>query len=225
MKVATFYADAPFLPARVQEKSAGFNWHQAIRHLAKSARKYLNAETFTVTDEHTKVECPYPIRVGDAMRTGLMLWLLQAQAAAIWQTHGNLLMVSPDTLIAGKLDMLFGEWDVCLLTRERPTPIINSVIAVRPSAKLALFWSGILDSAKQVTGKSAEWGVDVDAVVDAFQVKPSEDTIREVNGLRVRLLPITGVFESVKEGRRPQAKIWDFKGFRKRLMPQYAAML
>lgn len=224
MKIVTFYADAPPLPPRVQEKCKGFDWHQAIRHLAASARKHLDADTLTVTDEFTQVECPHPIRVGDARRSGLMLWLLQAQAAAIWQMHGDFLMISPDTLIAGNLDMLFGEWDVCLLTRERPTPIINSAIAVRPSAKLALFWSGIAERAKLTTGRRAEWGVDVDAVVEAFDVKPSENTIREVNGLKVRLLPIAGVFESVRD-RKPRTPIWDFKGFRKKLMPQYAAML
>lgn len=223
MKVATFFADCA-LPERVAEKCAGFDWHQAIRHLTASARKQLGAETFTVTDEHTRVECQRPVRVGDAKRAGIMLWLLQAQAAAIWQTQGNFLMVSPDTLIAGPLDMLFGDWDVCLLTRERPTPVINSVIAVRPSAKLALFWSAMAESAKTVSGKRGEWGVDVDAVVDAFAVKPSEDAIREVGGITVRLLPTAGVFESVKD-KKPRVPIWDFKGFRKRRMPQYAAML
>lgn len=223
MQVVTFFAEC-VLPPAPAEKSRGFDWHQAIKDLSRSVLSSLHADTVLVTDKHTAVNMP-ALRVGDAKADGIMLWLLDAQAEAVRVACEPLLMVSPDTLITGSLKALWGDWDLCLLTRERPTPIINSVIAVRPSPRVTEIWSEMAKAARKVEGSRRAWGVDVDVIVDAFHVKPSEDCVRTVDGVRVRLLPTTGIFESVRAGVKPATPIWDFKGSRKRLMPQYAAML
>lgn len=227
MIVATFYADC-VLPRRPAEKSVGFDWHQAIRDLESSARKNLKAETFIVTDTRTTVEKP-ALRVGDAKAESVILWLLDAQAAAIRAFDGQrLIMASPDALIAGPLDMLFGDWDVCLFTRERPKSIVNSVVAVKASARLADKWDQIAQDARKLSSDAREWGADLDAVVDAFQIRPSENAVREVDGIRARLMPIDGVFRSVDYRGKVQTlpePVWDFKGLRKQLMPAYARLL
>lgn len=225
MKVATFFADCE-LPPEPKRKSAGFDWHRAIGELRCTVRASLGVETMVVTDERTAVEGP-ALRVGDARAEGVMLWLLDAQAEAIRTWTGQLLMVSPDTLIAGRLDVLFGDWDVCLLTRARPKPIVNSVIAVRANAAVAARWDAIARAARAMPADSRAWGADIDALVDAFAVRPREDGIREAGDLRVRLLPIDGVFRSAAapQPQRLAEPIWDFKGARKAWMPGYAALL
>lgn len=226
MRVATFFAECDLPPATL-EKQRGFDWHGAIDTLTHSARAALGSETVLVTDERSAVRLP-ALRAGDARKDGVMLWLLDAQAEAIRQSHPwPLLMVSPDTLIAGPLGMLFGDWDVCLLTRARPTPIINSVIAVRASAAVAWEWATIAREARKLPARSREWGADVDAVVNYFNVKPCENGIREVRGVRLRLLPIDGIFRSVDRApaRVLPEPIWDFKGSRKARLPGYARLL
>lgn len=225
MRLATFYADCE-LPPAPREKQRGFDWHGAVETLTRSAVAALGARTILFTDGRSMVRQP-AVRVGDARETGIMLWLLDAQAEAVRSAAGPLLMVSPDTLIAGPLDMLFGDWDVCLLTRARPAPIINSVIAVRAGAMLAAVWQDIADSARELPESSRAWGADVDAVVNYFDVKPREDGIRKVGCTTVRLLPIDGIFRSVDRGpARPLSEpIWDFKGSRKARLPEYARLL
>ena len=226
MKLATFYADCE-LPWKPAQKSAGFNWRQACRALALSAVKSLGVGTDIVTDAATVIQGA-SLRVGNAKADGVMLWLLDAQAAAIRASKGKLLMVSPDTLITGPLDCMFGDWDVCLLTRERPKALINSVIAVQASPAVAEFWECVAQAARGYSPESRAWGADVDALIDAVQIKPSEDCTREVGGLRFRLMPAAGVFKSIDLTGRPQRypqPIWDFKGQRKSRMPEYTALL
>lgn len=226
MRVITFYAHCD-LPPEPKRKQIGFDWHAAIRALSASARSTLGCETMVVTDAQTTMQTPV-LRVGDAKASGLMLWLLDAQAEAIRVSPEPSVMVSPDTLIAGRLDALFGEWDVCLLTRPRPTPIVNSVIAFRPSSRLAGFWSGIASSARALPRASRTWGADVDAVVNAFGVRPDEDDVRTVGEVKVRLMPLRGLFRSADRAapaQRMAEPIWDFKGARKARMPDYAELL
>lgn len=226
MRLVTFYADAE-LPYKPAQKSAGFNWRQATRALAASAVKSLGVGTDIVTDAATVIQGA-SLRVGDANRDGVMLWLLDAQAAAIRASAGRLLMVSPDTLIAGPLDCLFGDWDVCLLTRDRPKPLINSVIAVEASPRVADWWEGRALAGRCCSPESQAWGADVDVLVDAVQIKPSEDCVRGVDGLRFRLMPAASIFRSVDmvgRAKRYRQAIWDFKGQRKARMPEYAALL
>lgn len=226
MRVITFFADAD-LPPEPRRKQSGFDWHAAICALSASARAALACETAVVTDSRTTMRTP-ALRVGDAKATGLMLWLLDAQAEAIRLALEPSIMVSPDTLIAGRLDQLFGDWDLCLLTRSRPTPIVNSVIAFRPSSRLAGVWAGIAGAARALPKASQRWGADVDAVVNAFNVQPEEDGIRAVGEVRVRLMPLRGVFRSINAAapvERMPEPIWDFKGSRKARLPEYAQLL
>jgi hypothetical protein len=226
MRLVTFFAECT-LPYKPAQKSAGFDWRQACRALAASAAKSLGVGTDIVTDAATVIQGA-SLRVGDAKRDGVMLWLLDAQAAAIRAMPGRLLMVSPDTLIAGPLDCMFGDWDICLLTRDRPKPLINSVIAVQASARLADWWDGRARAGRDCSPESQAWGADVDVLVEAVQIQPSEDCVREVDGLMFRLLPAKGIFRSVDMVGRAQRyphPIWDFKGQRKIRMPEYAALL
>lgn len=225
MNVVTFYADAD-LPPEPKAKQAGFDWRWAIGELSRTAKK-ANLPTRVVTDSKTDMPDAW-LRTGNAKQDGLMLWLLDAQEAAIWNSDGPIVMTSPDTLIAGRLNMLFGNWDVCLLTRKKPKPIVNSVIAVNPSEKVGKLWNRVCAYARQLPEHSREWGADIDALVDMLSIKPLENGIREVDGIRVRFLPITSVFQSVPSAtphRRLPVPIWDFKGSRKRLMPTYARLL
>lgn len=226
VRVVTFYADAT-LPEMPAKKSAGFDWWRAITDLERSVERSLGASTLLMTDRLTPAprDC---IRVGDAKAEGVIMWLLDAQAAAIRAMTEPFLMISPDTLIAGKLDMLFGDWDVCLLTRPRPKAIVNSVIAVRPTPALAALWTGAARGARSLPLEARAWGADLDAIISAFRIQPNEDALREIHGVRVRLMPMEPVFRSVtaKAPVEPMpVAIWDFKGARKRLMPQYAGML
>ncbi len=226
MKVVTFFAECT-LPWKPAQKSAGFDWRNACKALARSASKSLGVGTGVVTDIHTDVPGVI-VRVGDARDEGLMLWLLDAQAAAIRASKGKLLMVSPDTLITGSLDCMFGDWDVCLLTRERPKALINSVIAVQASPAVAEFWEGMAKAARGYSPESRAWGADVDALIDAVQIKPSEDCTRTAGALRFRLMPAEAIFKSVDlvgPVRRYPQQILDFKGARKSRMPEYAALL
>lgn len=226
MQVATFYADAT-LPPRPAFKSAGFDWWRAIADLERSVAASLGASTLLFTDAHTPCarEC---IRVGDAKAEGVIMWLLDAQAAAIRHMTEPFLMISPDTLIAGPLDMLFGDWDVCLLTRERPKAIVNSVVAVRPSAALASLWEGAARVARVLPADAREWGADLDVLVSVFGIQAREDAVRDVAGVRIRLMDMDRVFQSAHPRQVPArlpVPIWDFKGVRKKLMPQYAEIL
>lgn len=227
MKVVTFYADCD-LPPAPKAKSAGFDWHRAIRDLERTARSALGAQTVLVTDERTQVQKP-ALRVGNAKETGIMLWLLDAQAEAIRTSREErLVMISPDTLLAGPLDALFGEWDACLLTRTHKVPLLNSVIAVRPSAKLAALWAQIAFDARFLPPSAHEWGADVEALVSTFSIRSGDNRTAEVNGCRIRLQPIHGLFRSVDlaaPASRLREPIWDFKGARKARMPDYAALL
>lgn len=226
MRAVTFYADAT-LPEAPAMKAAGFDWWRAIADLERSVAAKLGVSTTLVTDSLTSTDRDC-IRVGDAKAEGVIMWLLDAQAAAIKAFDEPFLMISPDTLIAGKLDMLFGDWDVCLLTRPRPKAIVNSVIAVKPTRALATLWSGAARGARALPAGARAWGADLDAIISAFQIRPNEDALREVDGVRVRLMPMEPVFRSVtlKAPAEPMpVAIWDFKGSRKRLMPQYAGML
>lgn len=225
MRLATFFADCR-LPEQAQHKQNGFDWHWAMGELARTAARY-RLPVDVVTDQRTELASPW-LRTGSAMDTGLMLWLLDAQAAAIKASAGPLLMVSPDTLIAGPLDWLFGRWDVCLLTRPRPKPIINSVIAVRPSPAVAALWDRVCSSARHLPEASRTWGADIDALVDVLRIKPMENGIRTVDGVSVRFMPVTGRFVSVTPGAKAaklRAPLWDFKGSRKALMSDYARLL
>lgn len=226
MKVVTFYADAQ-LPTGPAEKSRGFDWHGAIENLSHSVYQSLRCWTHLVTDNQTAVTVPPWLRVGNAKAEGIMLWLLDAQASAIAAAVEPVVLVSPDTLIAGPLDALFGDWDVCLLTRARPKPIVNSVISVVPGVKVARLWNRMAVDARALPAAAREWGADIDIIVDTLQIQPSEDGIREVDGVRVRLMPMESVFQSVDSGpvRRLPVPIWDFKGRRKRLMLDYKALL
>ena len=224
MKLITFYADCK-LPEGPKANQDGFDWRRAIKHLEKSAAKF-GYQTVVVTDEKTDIDAW--LRVGDAAE-GLMMWLLKAQGHAIGEFKGEkAVMVSPDTLIAGPLDFLFGRWDLTLFTRRRPKPIVNSVIAFKPSIGLTALWANIVKIADDLPPESKEWGADIDAVVKACRVAPMEDCHRRVGNVDVRLLPTYARFESVKsdgEVKRLNVPIWDFKGPRKKLMPAYARML
>lgn len=226
LKIITFYADC-YLPENAQRKQDGFDWRGAIAMLSKSGARF-GYEVLAVTDQHTEIDSPW-LRYGDAKKEGLMMWLLNAQAAAIAEFAGDkAVMVSPDTLITRKLDILFGEWDVTLLTRKKPKPIVNSVIAFRPSAALSDLWRDVAAAAESLPADSKLWGADIDALVGAMNIKPLENCARMVKGVRAKFLPISGVFESVSLTGNPnmlKAPLWDFKGARKSLMPQYARLL
>lgn len=227
MKVYTFYADAAGLPEQVRKKSEGFNWRAALGTLERSVRKSLGADMVVVTDAHTQLDYDV-LRVGDARKESVILWLLDAQAMVMREAEGKCLLVSPDTLIAGPLDLLFGDrWDVCLLTRPRPKAIVNSVIAARPTRALGEMWTKLARAARALPLDAQAWGADLDAVIAAFRIQPSERGVREVDGVRARLQPIDGIFRSVRAGRvetHPEP-ILDFKGGRKAILPQYAALL
>lgn len=225
MKIVTFYADAE-LPPVPRAKSAGFDWRWAIGELRRTARAALAVETLVVTDRRTALAEEPWLRVGDAREEGIMLWLLGAQAAAVEHAGEPILMVSPDTLIAGPVPM-FGCWDVCLLTRGRPKPIVNSVIAVKPNPRTRLLWRRLAEEACRLPAASREWGADIDILVESLRIQPNEDGLRSIDDVRVRLLPMSPLFRSIDSGtpyRLPQP-VWDFKGSRKRRMPEYATLL
>jgi hypothetical protein len=218
LKIITFYADC-VLPPKAHQKQSGFDWHKAIAWLTKSAARQ-GYETVVVTDTRTSMDAW--LRVGDATN-GLMLWILEAQAAAIAAAGESCVMVSPDSLVMGKLDGLLAA-DVTLLTRFKPKPIVNSVIGFQPSDRLHRLWIRMLAHAKTLPPESLEWGADIDALVSYMGIAPLEDQTRMVDDVSVRFMPMESVFTSVK-GEAPNTPIWDFKGNRKRLMAQYARML
>lgn len=227
MKVVTFYADAD-LPDSPRAKQKGFDWRWAIGELSRTAQAKLNAETMIITDMKTPMQDGVFFRIGDARDEGIMLWLIDAQAAAVAAAEEPMLLVSPDTLIAGPLDVMFGDWDMCLLTRARPKPIVNSVISIVPGIKMARLWNYMAVEARQLPVHSKNWGADIDILVETLEIHPNEDAIREIHGVRVRLMPMASVFQSVDAAAQPRrlpVPIWDFKGRRKQLMPAYAALL
>jgi hypothetical protein len=222
LNVLTFYAECS-LPSFSLVKQAGFDWRQAIKWLSRSAAER-GYTTRVVTDTATPIEAW--LRVGNARESGLMRWILQAQAEAIAKSEGPAVMVSPDSLVKGSLDCLFGAWDVVLLTRQKPKPIVNSVIAFRPSPDLHKLWLAMCRHAESLGPESLEWGADIDALVSYLDIQPLEDGVRVVDGVRVRLMPMASVFTSVDRAfiRPPTTPIWDFKGSRKKLMRQYAVL-
>lgn len=223
MNIVTFYADCR-LPDQAQRKQAGFDWRQAIKWLKRSAEAQ-GYGTQVVTDEKTELEAW--LRVGNAKDSGLMLWILEAQAEAMRRSESPAVMVSPDSLVMGSLDKLFGEWDVTILTRRKPKPIVNSVIAFRPSEKVSALWSRVIEHAWTLPPESLEWGADIDALVSYLGIEPLEDSVREIDGVRVRFMPMHSVFTSVDRLvlSPPKTPIWDFKGSRKSLMAKYAGMM
>jgi hypothetical protein len=229
LKIVTFYAECN-LPEKPQAKQAGFDWLGAIDQLARSGARF-GYKTLIVTDEATDLRGrPAWLRAGNAKRDGIMLWLLDAQHAAVAKAPMTevIVMVSPDTLIAAPLDFMVGRWDVAMLTRGRPKPIVNSVISVRPGPQTESLWGAFCDRARHLPPESKAWGADIDALVDVLGIRPMENTIRAHNGVSVRFLPINGRFVSVPLGAqasRLRVPLWDFKGARKALMPDYARLL
>lgn len=224
MRIFTYYADCD-LPEKAKRNQDGFDWRGAIGLLTASASRFGYSVT-VVTDTATQIDAG--LRVGNAREQGLMRWLLRAQAETIAEATGPAVMVSPDTLIAGRLDWMFGEWDVALLTREKPKPIVNSVIAFRPGGELAALWRRVEERAAGLSEASRAWGADIDAVVDVLGVKPAEDGVRVVDGVRAKMIPLRGRFQSVRVDALPTvlpAPLWDFKGARKSRMPDYARLL
>lgn len=222
MNILTFYADCS-LPDFAQVKQAGFNWRQAMAWLERSAALQ-GYPTKVVTDTQTELEAW--LRVGNARKSGLMKWILESQTEAIRQASGPSVMVSPDSLVMGSLDALFGGWDVVLLTRKKPKPIVNSVIAFQPSDRLARLWQRMAAHSKCLDAKSLEWGADIDALVSYMNISQSENCTRMIDDVRVRFMPMEPVFTSVsRSGARANTPIWDFKGSRKSLMAQHARAL
>jgi hypothetical protein len=225
LNIITFYADCS-LPDEPRKNQDGFNWRKAVKMMAKSGERF-GYRTLVVTDSATDIEGPW-LRVGNARAEGLMMWLLRAQHAAICASTEPSIMVSPDTLIAKPLNFLMGFWDLALLTRRKPKPIINSVIAFKPTPAVASLWSDIVILAAGLPQHSRDWGADIDAVVDSLAIQFNEDSTRQIDGVCVRLLPMEGKFQSVRHDRQPhhmQAPLWDFKGSRKRHMRGYARLL
>jgi hypothetical protein len=225
LKIATFYADAE-LQGKPRANQKGFDWRQAIKHLTASAKR-LGIDTVVVTDKHTEIDAW--MRVGDAKDQGVMDWLLLAQREVMRATKdGQWLLVSPDTLLHRSPAFMFGPWDLCLLTRPRPKPIVNSVIAYTGGPKPAKLWGDIYDRAQTLPQDSREWGADIDAVVDVLKIKPEESGLRTLGDTRIKFYPMKGVFRSVKHGHTPKLMteaIWDFKGPRKSIMDGYARLL
>lgn len=224
MKIITFYADAE-LPDKPRANQEGFDWRKAIKHLERSGNRF-GYQTLVVTDERTQIEAPW-LRVGDASE-GMMMWLLKAQAAAVAASKEPSVMVSPDTLLAGSISFMLGHWDMSILTRAKPKPIVNSVIGFTPSKRLNSLWSRFVESAETLSRESLEWGADIDSLVNVMGVQPLENAIRNVDGNLVRFIPLIGKFESVKFHQKPHrlsSPIWDFKGARKAMMPAYAKVL
>ena len=224
LNIITFYADYQ-LAGLPDKNQAGFDWRKAIKMLEKSGERF-GYKTLVVTDSATEIENPW-LRVGNAVSDGLMMWILKAQYAAICKSTEPAVMVSPDTLIAKPLDFMTG-FDLTLLTRLKPKPIINSVIAFTPSDSLAVLWDEIVRVAESLPADSLEWGADIDSLVRRLQIQPNENGARNVSGVNVRFLPVEGRFQSVKRERAPymlQSPIWDFKGARKSLMPGYARLI
>jgi hypothetical protein len=226
LKIITFYADC-HLPDGPRRNQDGFDWRLAIKTMEKSAQRF-GYQTAVVTDENTEIDDPW-LRFGDAKQDGVMMWLLKAQGAAIASFTGErAVMVSPDTIIAAPLEFLFGRQGLTLFTRRKPKPIVNSVIAFCPSTGLNSLWGEVLNRAETLPHESKVWGADIDALVETARVSPLEDCIRRVGAVDIRLMPITGRFESVRtngEVRRLNASIWDFKGQRKALMQRYARLV
>ena len=231
MKLITFYAECN-LPDKPAAKSAGFDWLGAIDQLERSGRAF-GYQTLVVTDAHTDLRGRKAWeRHGDAKAQSIMLWLLDAQAWAVSEARAQgfdrIVMISPDTLVARPLDFLFGRWDVAMLTRSKPKPIVNSVISARPSPAVSRLWSLFCERARHLPPESQAWGADIDAPVDVLQIRPMENAVRGFNGVAVRFLPINGRFASVPLGAqasRINVPLWDFKGARKALMPAYARLL
>lgn len=225
MNIITFYADYR-LTGKPADNQAGFDWRAAIEALRTSAARF-GYTTLVVTDDATHMPGAW-LRVGNAQSQGLMQWLLCAQQAAMAESSGPAVLVSPDTLISKPLDFMFGDWDLCLLTRKKPKPIINSVIAFRPGQAVASLWARTVTAAKNLPDDSLAWGADIDAPVQVLGIGPAESGERKVDRVRVRLMPLTGLFESVPRHTPParlKAALWDFKGARKSLMPAYARLL
>jgi hypothetical protein len=220
LKVVTFYADVD-LPEKVKHKSLNFDWWNAIAQMVST----LPYPFSIISDHNTAAKLPVH-RFSNAKEHGLMLWLLDAQAEAIRISDEDILMVSPDTLFNGVPHAMIGDWDLCLLTRKSPKPIVNSVIYAKQNAYC--FFRKISLQARLLTDDSKEWGADIDAIVNALNIQPNEDCIREFDGIKVRLLPIDGVFKSVdcwNPAVRLQEPVLDFKGQRKSRMTEYFNLL
>jgi len=226
MRLVTFYAEAN-LPDAAREKQKGFNWRWAIYALAASAERW-GMSLDVVTDNHTPFAAQPWLRVGNAKDEGIMMWLLEAQRAAVREAKGPVVLISPDTLITAPIKFLEGPWDMSILTRRRPKNIVNSVMWVRPGRAVNDAWDRIVRQSKQLPPASREWGADIDALVNHFRIRPAEDNLRVVAGVKVKLIPIDGKFVSVPLGAAPRpikAPLLDFKGARKSLMQGYAKML
>ena len=130
------------------KNQSGFDWRNAIKLLERSAKRH-GYKTLVVTDCVTKIDRPW-LRVGNAKEQGLMMWLLSAQAEAIRESGTSAVMVSPDSLISKPIDFLIGDHDLTLLTRLKPKPIVNSIIAFKPSLKLFTMWLEIVQAANNL---------------------------------------------------------------------------
>ena len=201
-----------------------FDWPAAVGRLGRSARRAMACGTLVLTDPATPLAGPalrVPVRDGF-----LMLWLLDSVLAYLESPafDRDTVLVSPDSLVLGDLRPWLGGYDVGLLTRDRPKPILNSVMGfpLAGRAGAVRLFRRACDHASGLDEAALLWGADIDAVVAVTGVRPGEAGTRDVGGSRVRFLPAAGVLRSIRPadlaGPRPAEPVADFKGRRKRWM-------
>lgn len=222
----------PFAPESASHRALGaFDWPRALGWLAASVRQSCGVETVVLTDEVTAL--PVPAFRFPTAEPRLMLWILEVSLAYLASPHfdRDTVLLSPDTMVRGDLSGYFGG-DLSLLVRSHPKyarrPLLNAA-QWWPAAsrdRLIAFYREALAIGRALPDNLMTWGADSESI--RRLIAPIDPGMQIRSGLRVRQIEARDVLVSVSP-RFPaetaniiKVPVVDFKGWRKRLMAEYA---
>ena len=233
MRVVSPYRHiTPYTSCHIELARHGFDWIEALRMLAHSAKVRAGAETFAITDQ----DLPVPQLRYKTTETHLMLWILEVSLAYLESDDfdQNTVFISPDALVFGPLD-LFGQWDLGVLYRGEKyvkRPLLNGFQwwPLASKARLVAFYKECLSLARSLSNEQKRWGGDTVPLVQLLS--PIALGVHQRGGLVLGVLPAE-LHVSITESRLRktlqrlpgsiEAAVLDFKYRHKRHMKEVFA--
>jgi len=229
MKVVSAYRPIElYMAYHIELARQGFDWIEASRMLAHSAKVRSGVDTYVITD----APLPVPCHVFKTREEKLMLWILEVSLAYLESDDfdQNTVFISPDSLVVGSLD-LFGDFDlgVSAWDSRRHSRWMNGLQwwPVAAKAGLVRLYAEAFEIAKALPVEDQRWGADTIPLVQLLGPMESPGLFLR-DGLSVRFFP-AGTLSTVgplqmRKGSLPRALstvVVDFKDKNKGHMVEY----
>ena len=187
--VSAYHPIVPYTTCHIGLADLGFDWIEALRMLAYSAKVRANVETLAITDQ----ELPVPHLRYKTTEESLMLWVLEVSLLYLESDDfdQDTVFISPDALVFGPLD-LFGQWDLGVLYRGvkyGKHPLLNGFQwwPLASKARLVTFYRECLSIARDLSKGQKRWGGDTVPLVRLLS--PIIPGVHRRNGLVLCVLP------------------------------------